>query len=198
MICCLCATLRDHIALLTTGFLYRMLFCCELSIVVGLFAAFSLAVLVVCLWPVLIVVANSMWSFAFYGDGDNKLSFFVYSAMYNKWQLFQNSYCNDELFKMCSECLYSTLTPLFNSGGSLSPIGVRAWSTLGARHFCPKNRSEKLILHDFARKMPEFYIIARKIFSPDFPSFLHLCSLLTKLEAGCGCAKQSASDTGVS
>jgi len=39
-------------------------------------------------------------------------------------------------------------------------IGVGAQSTLGARHFCPKNMYEKII------KMPEFYIIiARKIVS---------------------------------
>jgi len=34
---------------------------------------------------------------------------------------------------------------------------------------CPKNLQNSRILHDFARKMPEFYvIIARKIFFPDF------------------------------
>jgi len=33
---------------------------------------------------------------------------------------------------------------------------------------CPKNSQNSRILHDFARKTPEFYIIARKIFSRFF------------------------------
>ena len=54
------------------------------------------------------------------------------------------------------------------------PIGVEAQSTLGghqifARKICIKNQQNARILHDSARKMPEFYvIIARKIFSPNF------------------------------
>jgi len=34
---------------------------------------------------------------------------------------------------------------------------------------CPKNLQNSQILHDFARKVPEFYvIIAQKIFFPNF------------------------------
>jgi len=50
---------------------------------------------------------------------------------------------------------------------------------------CPKNSQNSRILHDFARKTPEFYIIARKIFSrfffgggghvPPTPRLLRLC-----------------------
>jgi len=75
---------------------------------------------------------------------------------------------------------------------ALPAIGVRAVNFRGgARHFCPKicvknyqnrpnfvifapkHEQNSLVLHDFARKMPEFYIIiVRKIFIPIFFFFL--------------------------
>jgi len=96
-------------------------------------------------------------------------------------------------YKRTSSSSSSTST----SAASIGAINVGAQSTLGTRHFCPKNMYEKLtkcpnftcpkklskypnfmifagkinkilILHDFCPKMPEFYMIIAQKYFPRF------------------------------